>query len=151
MKLSKYFTKEEFESSQVAARKGISNSMPEDIQANAVLLCKNILDPIRVYYKKPLIITSGFRCKRVNKLIGGSATSQHCLGKAADFVVSGVALKTIFNDIVSGKLPLNTNFDQIIFEFGNWIHISHDTKPRKQRLLASYKNKIVVYEKIETV
>lgn len=151
MKLSKYFTSDEFQQSQVAARKGIDNTMSEEVRQNAILLCKNILDPIRLYYKKPLTINSGYRCAKVNKLIGGVATSQHCLGKAADFVVYGVDLKTIFNDIAGGKIVLGENFDQLIFEFGNWIHVSRDTKPRQQRFHALYADKKVVYKPVKLI
>jgi len=151
MKLSKYFTQDEFEQSETAARKGICNTMPEDVKINAALLCKNILDPIRIYYKKPLVITSGFRCKKLNKLIGGAATSQHCFGKAVDFMVPGVKLETIFNDIATGKIKINENFDQLIFEFGKWIHVSRDTHPRKQKFEALYADKNVVYKPIETM
>ncbi len=151
MKLSKYFTEAEFEQSETAARKGINNDMSEDVKNNAILLCKNILDPIRLYYKKPLIITSGYRCKKLNTLIGGSSTSQHCFGKAADFIIPGVDLKRIFNDISKEKIVFGENYDQLIFEFGKWIHISRDLKPRKHRLLAHYINKAVVYSSVETV
>jgi len=151
MYLSKYFTEEEFIQSETAARKGINNAMSDEIKNNAVLLCKNILDPIRLYYKKPTVITSGFRCKRVNKLIGGSLTSQHCFGKAADFIIPGIDLKIIFNDIAEEKIILGEKFDQLIFEFGNWIHISRDTQPRKQKLHALYEDKKLIYKPIKLI
>lgn len=151
MNLGKYFTKSEFEHSQTATRKGINNAMPEVQQQSAILLCQNILDPIRVHYNKPVIITSGFRCKKLNRLIGGSTRSQHCQGKAADFWVVGIELKTVFNDIVKGDIPLEENFDQLIFEFGSWIHISRNDEPRGQRLLAQYRDSKAVYEFVEEI
>jgi hypothetical protein len=151
MNLSKYITKAEFEFSQTAARKGIENSMTPEIEKQAILLCKNVIDPIRAFYKKPITINSGYRCKKLNRSIGGATTSQHCLGQAADFIIHGVELKTIFNDIASGKIPIAEPFDQLIFEFGNWVHVSRAPKPRKMKLHAFYQDKAVIYKPVNLI
>jgi zinc D-Ala-D-Ala carboxypeptidase len=71
----------------------------------------------------------------VNKAIGGSSTSQHCLGQAADLKFKGG------NDVLFNWLKENTDFDQLIWEFGtdeepSWVHISYSSRHRKQILKA---------------
>jgi uncharacterized protein YcbK (DUF882 family) len=45
-----------------------------------IALVDNNLDPLREAYKKPIIVTSGFRCEELNRLVGGSKTSHHRTG-----------------------------------------------------------------------
>ena len=143
MKLSKYITLEEFERSQTAQRRGMSNKMSMAQRVAAEQLCIIVLDVIREYYGSALIITSGFRGQALNRLVKGSPKSQHCYGEAADFYVVGVALGTIFEDIKSGKIPIE--FDQLIYE-GTWIHISYrPLNQRKECLIAQFTNKGVTY------
>ncbi|MDR3048695.1 MAG: hypothetical protein LBV16_02485 [Elusimicrobiota bacterium] len=66
-------------------------------------LCKKILEPIRVFYGKPMIITSGFRGEALNKAVGGSITSQHCRGEAADFIIPSINNMQVMKDIYSKK------------------------------------------------
>ena len=82
-------------------------------------LCEDLLEPIREHFKKPITISSGFRCPELNKAIGGAAKSQHCKFEAADFVVDGVNLLSIFDYITRSDL----RFGQVILE-PSWIHIS---------------------------
>lgn len=93
---------------------------------NLTNLANNILQPIRDYYNKPLIITSGFRCDELNKRIGGSLTSQHSYGEAADFTVVDIPVETLFQDIINGNITeLDTNvIGQVIQEKNKWVHIS---------------------------
>ena len=80
----KYFKIREFTKSDVAKRNNINNSPSKREEQNIILLVDNILDPLREVYGKPIIVTSGFRCKRLNNIVGGSKKSQHCNGEAAD-------------------------------------------------------------------
>ena len=89
----KYFSYSEFFKSDTAEKYQVNN-IPEDAQLSQVLgnikaLVSNVLDPLRAMIGRPIIITSGYRSQRVNELIGGSKTSQHLLGKAADIHVQG--------------------------------------------------------------
>ena len=97
-----------------------------DEYANSLkFLCLYILEPIRRFYGKPLIITSGFRGKSLNAKIGGSPTSQHCRGEAADFIINGISNEQILEDIKSGRLCIF--FGQAIKEIvggREWTHIS---------------------------
>lgn len=128
MKLSKNFTKEEFEHSETANKNKIINRMSVQETKNAIILCNKLLEPIREHFNKPLIISSGFRSKALNKLTGGSPTSQHLFGQAVDFNIHGIATREAFQEIIK----LNFTFDQIINEFNSWIHISYAENPRKQ-------------------
>ena len=84
MKISKFFSLEEFTRSDTARRLGISNDpTPEHIQ-NLSDMCVNLLDPLREAWGQPLIVTSGYRGYKLNAAVRGSKTSAHCFGLAAD-------------------------------------------------------------------
>jgi uncharacterized protein YcbK (DUF882 family) len=127
-----YFTIKELCSSSTAARKKIDNTPNSEIVYNLTQLVENILDPLRKEYGKPIQVNSGYRCDLLNKAIGGSPTSQHCLGLAAD-ITAGSKLENRKLFILAQKLHLP--YDQLIDESGySWIHISYSDNPRKQIL-----------------
>ena len=80
----KFFTLRELTKSDTAIRKGIKNVPSKSEEDNLIALVENILDPLREAYGKPIIVTSGYRCEELNRLIGGSKTSQHKSGQAVD-------------------------------------------------------------------
>jgi zinc D-Ala-D-Ala carboxypeptidase len=131
MNLSKNFTLKEMTVSQTASRKGIDNTPSDTEIVNLKQLCKNVLEPIRVHFDRPVIVTSGFRSVTLNKRIGGSSTSQHCKGEAADFTVSGVS-----NYELCKWMERNLNYDQLIYEYGEsgWVHCSWTEKYRNMEL-----------------
>ena len=85
MQLSKHFTLEEFEKSQTATRKGITNKAGSGEIKNLTDLCYEVLEPVRAKFDKPIIITSGYRSPELCEAIGSKATSQHSKGEAVDF------------------------------------------------------------------
>ncbi len=120
-RLSANFTLGEMIRSESASRRGIRNE-PGEAEIRALrLLCEKVLQPVREHYDRPLVVTSGFRSPRLNTAIGGSASSQHCKGEAADFTVPGVS-----NLEVCRWIERTLNYDQLIYEFGEsgWIHCS---------------------------
>tara|TARA_R110002012_G_scaffold49859_1_gene129091 strand:+ start:20685 stop:21167 length:483 start_codon:yes stop_codon:yes gene_type:complete len=131
--LSDNFTMAELVRSRTAKRKGISNWPPAATQLALAELALNILQPVRNHFGKPVVVTSGYRSPRLNRAIGGSGTSQHCLGQAADFTVAGVS-----NLVVANWIDLNLPFDQLIYEFGEdgWLHCSYGPRDRRQTLSA---------------
>jgi uncharacterized protein YcbK (DUF882 family) len=143
MKLTEHFTLEEMTVSEYAARNGLKNTPSETAVQNLKILCKNVLEPLRLIVQKPVIITSGYRSKKVNEAIGGSTTSQHMKGQAADFIVIGMTVEEVFT-IVAKQLP----FDQLIQEFGKWVHVSYAGKLRHEKLLARLVNGKTKYEQV---
>ena len=123
---SEHFTLEELCRSQVAVCLGIDNEPKRaDIIANLKQLAFHTLEAVRLLNdNKPITITSGYRCKELNRAVGGVATSQHQCGCAADLVVgSAEENRRLFDKIKSsGSVP----FDQLILEpKAGWIHISY--------------------------
>ena len=136
MKLSNSFNLIEFTSSETASRRGIDNTPSIAVIENLRLLCENVLQPLRDKYGKSINITSGYRSPKLNKAIGGSSTSQHCFGQAADIQVDKKDYLKVW------ELLKTLPFDQIIWEFGtegaaDWIHVSFvQGKNRGQKLKA---------------
>ncbi|MDD6516750.1 MAG: D-Ala-D-Ala carboxypeptidase family metallohydrolase [Prevotella sp.] len=128
MQLSEHFKLFEFTRSGVALDRNLNNT-PNDEQIEAMrALCQNILEPLRRQYG-PIVISSGFRSKTINRLVGGSPTSQHLSGEAADIVVSSPERANAIYAFISRNL----DFDQLIFEpiyspKPRWIHVSYTTK-----------------------
>ena len=130
----KYFKIDEFTQSPTARARHIDNSAPEAVVKNIHRLVETVLDPLREAWGKPLIITSGYRCPELNAAIRGSKTSAHMSGRAADIGVHGNNIKQLAKLIVSNNLP----YDQIISEYGSWLHIGiaeEGKTPRKQKLI----------------
>ena len=130
----KYFTLNELIKSDAAKRSKINNTPNKQEENNLIALVENILDPLREAYGKPIIVTSGFRCERLNKLVNGSKTSQHRTGQAAD-------IRTVEDTVEENKKlfdliqELNLPFDQLIDEYNfDWVHVSYSPRNRKQIL-----------------
>lgn len=130
----KYFTIPELTKSATASRRKIDNTPSAAVIANLTALVDNILDPLREAWGAPIIVTSGYRCVRLNAAVGGVKTSQHTLGQAADIrTVSDKPAdnKRLFDLIVKLGLP----YDQLIDEYGyNWVHVSYSSRNRRQIL-----------------
>jgi len=148
MKLSENFTLDELIKSQEAIILGINNEPNDEHITNLILLCKNILQPIRNHFKIPVSISSGYRSAALCEAIGSSSKSQHTKGQAADFEIFGMANKDLADWVVQ-----NLDYDQCILEFWNpddpnsgWVHCSYnDSGNRKQYLSAQKLNGRVVY------
>jgi len=148
MKLSTNFTTEEFTRSQTAIRQNIDNTPTEEHIENMQLLCEMVLQPIREHFG-PIAINSGYRGTVLNKAIGGSWKSQHCLGQAADIECPGTS-----NRYVAQWISDNCTFDQVILEYNNpeipdsgWVHVSYNRgSNRMQRLRALKEDGKTVYK-----
>lgn len=128
----KYFTIKELCKSSTATYRGIDNTPNSEIVSNLEQLVDKILDPLREKYGKLIRVNSGYRCDKLNKAVGGSNTSQHKYGLAADITAgSRLENKKLFTLIQQLNLP----FDQLIDEKNySWIHVSISKNPRKQVL-----------------
>lgn len=145
MKIGKHFTLDEMTVSQAAARAGIRN-VPGAAATEALRqLVKHILDPLREHFGRPVVVSSGFRNDRVNKLVGGADKSQHRFGEAADISIPGVPVAEVVKAVKDLGLP----YDQLIDEFGNtangWTHVSYSALHRRQEMRARKKNGKTVY------
>jgi hypothetical protein len=121
-----HFSIEEMYASDTAKRLGIDNKPSTQKMINLVYLCAYVLEPLRVAMGKPIKISSGYRCEKLNKAVGGVYNSQHLKGQAADLCIDG--------DLKKGKRWFNyikdhLPFDQLIWEHNPktgsyWVHVS---------------------------
>ena len=130
MKLSDNFTFEELTSTSrtnlLAINREAALNDPVIIN-NLKILATKVLQPIRDFYSKPVKVTSGYRSKALNIAVGGSQTSQHSHGEAADIQVEGISVDKLFEDLKSGKVVPLDDVGQVIKEKvggAEWIHIS---------------------------
>ncbi|OGU77964.1 MAG: hypothetical protein A2279_14015 [Stygiobacter sp. RIFOXYA12_FULL_38_9] len=144
MRLTANFYLSEFTTSQVAERNGFRNEPNEKQIENLRLLCVNVLQPLREIISVPIIISSGFRSFVVNAAVGGRFNSQHLEGKAVDFTLPGMNLKEVFE-----LIPKHFSFDQLIYEFEKWIHVSwNGEKNRNELLIAKKVYGVTKYERV---
>ena len=130
MKLSPNFTLDEMTASDTAARRGLDNTPDDAAIRNLALLCDELLEPIRAAVGRPVTITSGYRAVMVNRAIGSNDRSQHTNGQACDFKVRGITPLDVCYMVEALDLP----YDQLIHEFGQWVHVSISDTPRRQTL-----------------
>lgn len=120
IRLSEHFWLSEFTRSDYAARNGLEIIPTELETENLRRLCTTVLEPVRLELAVPMFITSGLRPVWLNKAIGGSSTSDHMQGCAADFIAYGMSPRRVCERIVKMDLP----FKQLILEFDQWTHVS---------------------------
>lgn len=136
MRLSSDFTLEDFTRSQTADESRIRNSLNPRIPAhgqiisNLTALVKNVLQPL-LDRAGPLKVTSGFRSRRLNQALGGSPTSQHLIGQAADIIPLDPAVSRL--DLVEWARQDDLPFDQMIcYLHQAHLHVSHRPHPRRE-------------------
>jgi hypothetical protein len=127
MRLSKNLTLKEVVRSNTATRKGIDNTPDQWAINNLQAVANKIFQPLRDHFGVPIGITSGFRCKELNKAVGGSKYSQHMIGEALD--IDADIYGRITNSDIFNFIKENLEWDQMIWEFGDdenpyWVHVS---------------------------
>ncbi len=129
MKLTEHFSLEEFTRSDTANALGIENTPTPEHLENLKKLAGRMED-VRALFNAAIRITSGYRNPQVNKAVGGSKTSAHARGLAADFHVSGL------DDLEAAKRIRDSEikFDQLIYEEGRCVHMGFDSDLRRQVL-----------------
>lgn len=129
--LSQHFTKEEFEQSDTAVRKGINNKIPEYL-LNAAIDTATMLEAIRLHLSSvkgqpiPIIVTSAYRCSELNTTIGSAVTSDHVRMQAVDFKAPAFGTPYEVSKELS-KVAALLGIQQLIYEFGAWIHVSRSS------------------------
>lgn len=125
--ITENFTLEEMYRSATAESRRIDNRPPKDIEENLVYLVKNVLQPLRTHFGVPIRVTSGYRSPVLNRAVGGSASSWHSHGCAADIQIpSGkVSLKTVF-EYIYNNLPYTELIAEGIDRNGrvSWVHVA---------------------------
>lgn len=121
MNISDHFTLEELTHSQTAVRAGINNTPGDPVVISNLTLIARLLEAVRgLLDDKPIVISSGYRCSKLNTLIGSIRTSQHVLGLAVDFTCPRFGTP---KQICQHLIDVGLRFDQLICE-GTWVHIS---------------------------
>ena len=139
MNLSANFTLKELTKSDTATRLGLDNTPDEATIENLKALCENVLQPVREHFGKSVTVNSGYRSPESNAAVGGSKTSDHCKGQAADIEIAGVG-----NPELAQWIMDNLTYSQLILEFyeqgkpsSGWVHVSYNPeKLIKQELTA---------------
>ena len=141
MKLTANFTLNELTQSETALRKGLDNAPTQDIISALQVLAVNVLQPVRDHYGKGVKVNSGYRSPEVNTSVGGSKTSDHCKGQAADIEIPGVA-----NAELAAYIRDELQFTQLILEFytpgvpdSGWVHVSYDPANLKKQVMTATK------------
>lgn len=132
-RLSDHFTLAELTVSAAAARKGLDNTPPPEI-VDQLILTADRMEKVRALLGgHPIRVTSGYRSPAVNKAVGGSATSAHRTGHAVDFTCPGFGTPAQVAAHLAKHLK---GFDQIIEEFGQWVHVGFGPGQRGELLTA---------------
>ena len=131
MRLTEHFDLAEFTISQEAARRGIDNTPPDEVLENLYILAM-ALEEVRARLGCPIVISSGYRSPALNAAVGGAANSAHVLGYAADLTCPGFGAPLSVCKAIA-TLP-DFKYDQCIYEWKSWVHLSIDPRGRMQTL-----------------
>jgi hypothetical protein len=132
VKLTPHFSLEELTQSQTAARLGLDNTPTARVLENLQHTADRMEEVRELLGGRSILVSSGFRSQKVNDAVGGALTSQHRYGLAVDFICPGFGTPARIVDHLS-VAPIM--FDQLIEEFGQWVHISFvRNNPRRQVL-----------------
>lgn len=127
--VSTYFTWDEVTRSNKATELGITNK-PGLMVTKNIILAASKLDFVRAALGAPIKISSWYRCEELNTAVGGSKTSAHTKGWAVDCTAAGMTPYELCRRVIG----MGVDFDQIIYEYGRWMHISFDPANRKEVL-----------------
>lgn len=134
MKLTEHFTLNEFTRSTTASRLKIDNRVPDELIANIQLTAIK-LELVRIALGKPIVINSGYRCPALNARVGGVSTSAHTKGLAVDFCCSYGTPKQICQRLIDAGVQ----FDKLIQEHNQWVHIGFSPSNNRQIVLTAVK------------
>jgi hypothetical protein len=140
--LTNNFSLQEMIKSETALRRDMDNTPHSDeVVQNLTTLCEQVLQPLRDVYNTGIKVNSGYRSPDVNAAVGGSRTSDHCKGQAADIEIPGVA-----NADLAQYIADNFDYTQLILEFytqgipdSGWVHVSYDSNNLKKQVMTAVK------------
>ena len=124
----KYFKIDELTHSLTAKAHSIPNVLTAEAEANLARLATEVLDPVRERWQSPIYITSGYRSPELNRKVGGTKTSYHLRGMAADITAKSVFYNTaLYTEIrilhAKGLIPLTECY---LERQGLYIHVAYD-------------------------
>ena len=137
IQLTKHFNLSEFIRSSVADVHHIDNTPTLEVVSNLQYLCQQVLEPLRLWIDKPVMINSGYRSPLLNEKVGGVKNSQHQTGEAADIRIPDKATGMLYAEYILE----NCRFDQLLFESSckpngesstYWLHVSCKRKGNRQ-------------------
>ena len=136
-KISEHISFKEGIKSHTATRLGIDNSPSELDLVRMQTVAEKVFEPLRKWVGGPIAINSFYRSPKLNSAIGGSKSSQHCIGCALD-LDDNYGYKT--NAEMFDYIKNNLDYDQMIWEFGtdenpNWVHVSYVSEDANRRRL----------------
>jgi len=141
MNLSANFSLKEMTRSDAATRLGLNNTPDDEAIDNLKTLCDKVLQPVREHFGKSVTVNSAYRSPESNAAVGGSKTSDHCKGQAADIEIAGIA-----NAELALWIMDNLDYTQLILEFytqgvpdSGWVHVSYDPNNLKKQELTAVK------------
>ena len=141
MNLTQNFSLAEMTKSETALRLDLPNDPEPDHLENMKALAENVLQPVRNYFGMGVKVNSAYRHPDVNKAVGGSTTSDHCKGMAADIEIPGIP-----NAELAEWIQDNIEFRQLILEFytpgvpdSGWVHVSYNSSDNKKQVLTAMK------------
>ena len=151
MQITEHFSFKELTRSETARRLGLQN-VPSAAEMANIQYTAEQLEKIRAYVGRGIVVTSCFRSERVNKAVGGSPTSAHRFGLAADCDAIGLTSLAFAKEIIKMRDEGKITFDQLILEFpergdGAWVHVGfrRNSPMRNQIMTATKKNGKTVY------
>lgn len=147
MKLSGHFDLSEFTRSATASAHGIDNELNDSNSEHSLIinnlrtLCREVLEPLRRHLDHPVIISSGYRSKKLNQMVGGVRNSQHMTGQAADIHIPNLAEGREWMEWI----VINLGFDHVIMEHRKnidgsvsyWIHVSYSSRHNRQCVISN--------------
>lgn len=141
MKLTENFSLAEMTKSETALRLDLPNDPEPEHLENLQALAENVLQPVRDHFGRGVKVNSAYRHPDVNRAVGGSTTSDHCKGMAADIEIPGIA-----NADLAEWIKDNLEFRQLILEFytpgvpdSGWVHVSYNPADNKKQVLTAMK------------
>jgi zinc D-Ala-D-Ala carboxypeptidase len=132
MQLSEHFHLSEFVRSDIARIHDLSNVPPPEVIRKLQLMCRMVLEPVRLHINAPVHISSGYRSPVVNQLAGGVSSSQHCLGEACDIWTGAMDADQLF-EVIQRQVP---EWDQLYLNRRDaFIHIAYRLGKNRNQIL----------------
>ncbi len=145
-RLSPHFSLAELTHSATAARRGLKNTPPLDV-VQVLTVTADRMEGVRALLgNRPISVLSGYRSPQVNTAVGGSRTSAHMTGHAVDFICPSFGTPAQIVAHLRAHAGELGWFDQIIEEFGEWVHIGFGPGTRGQVLSARHEHGSTTYK-----